>query len=204
MLGSSGFGWPASDIVRYRLVPAMSATAVGAALAIAGLFLQVLLRNPLASPFVLGLSSGAGLGYMLAAYLAWRVGVDLSGIGNVVGNVAGPVLAAMVGSFATLAIVWRLGTRRGVVEPITLVLAGVVVSAIAGAGSTTLQSLASVQLRSDFVMWMMGHIPDAAPLPLLGTVALLALAGMILGAWLGPALDAASLSDDEASASASR
>ncbi|MDZ4755274.1 MAG: iron ABC transporter permease [Phycisphaerae bacterium] len=197
-LGSTGFGWPDADIVRYRVAATAAACAVGAALAISGLFLQVLLRNPLASPFVLGLSSGAGFGYMLAMYLAWRFGLGLDGFFGV----AAPVVAATLGSLVTLGVVWRIGSRpagdSAVADPVTLVLAGVVVSAIAGAGSTALQSLVPAGLRGDFVAWMMGRIPDAPPVSLLVTVAVLALAGTALGALLGPALDAASLSDDEA------
>ncbi|MFO0828645.1 MAG: iron ABC transporter permease [Phycisphaerales bacterium] len=194
LLGSTGFGWPDAEIVHYRVAATASAAAVGAALAIAGLFLQVLLRNPLASPFVLGLSSGAGFGYMLALFVAWRFQFEVTGA---VAGVAGPVVAATLGSLATLAIVWAIGTRRGVAEPVTLVLAGVVVSAIAAAGSTALQSLVPAGLRGDFVGWMMGRIPDAPPRELLAVVAGLAIAGTALGAWLGPALDASSLSDDE-------
>jgi iron complex transport system permease protein len=195
-VGSSGFGWPASDVARYRIDAATAAAGIGAALAIAGLLLQVLLRNPLASPFVLGLSSGAGFGYMLALYLGYRFGVEL-GAGGVLG-VGGPVLCATAASLVTLGLVWRLGSRAGGSDPLALVLAGVVVSAIAGAGIVTLQSLVPNGLRGDLATWMMGRIPDAPPRGLLGTIAVLAILGTALATWLGRALDAASLSDDEA------
>lgn len=192
--GSSGFGWPDDAIVRFRVNALATAASVGAALAVAGLFLQVLLRNALASPFVLGLSSGAGLGYMLALYVAYAFGVEMRGVLGV----AAPTAAATVGSVVTLAIVWRLGVRRGVAEPLTLVLSGVVVGAIASAGSTALQSLVPTGLRGEFVGWMTGRIPDAPPLGLVATVGLLAVLSTAVGTWLAPALDAAMLSDDEA------
>ncbi|MDZ4756275.1 MAG: iron ABC transporter permease [Phycisphaerae bacterium] len=194
LIGSGGFGWPADAVVRYRVNAALGAAAVGSALAIAGLFLQVLLRNPLASPFVLGLSSGAGFGYMVALFLAWRFGIELQGgLG-----IGGPVLAATVGSLATLAIVWRLGARGGTADPLALVLAGVVLSAIAGAGTTAVQSLVPAGLRGDFLAWMMGRIPESPPAGLLVLVIVLAVTATAIGAALGRALDVASLSDDEA------
>ncbi len=198
LIGSTGFGWPIAEVAGFRLGAATTAAAVGAALAIAGLFLQVLLRNPLASPFVLGLSSGAGFGYMLALWIAWRFAIDWSaGAGTALG-VAGPVLAATAGSLLALLVVWRLGMRNGVADPLSLVLAGVVVSAIAGAATTALQSIVPNGLRGDFVGWMMGRIPESPPTGLLVVVAGLALVGVAAGCWLGPALDAASTSDDEA------
>lgn len=195
--GSSGFGWPDAAIVRYRVGAMGTAASVGAALALAGLFLQVLLRNALASPFVLGLSSGAGFGYMLALYVSWRFGVGLSGVIGV----AGTTVSATIGSLVTLAVVWALGVRRGVAEPLTLVLSGVVVGAIAAAGSVALQSLVPAGLRGDFVAWMTGRVPDAPPLELLSLVVGLTVVAAAIGTWLGPTLDAASLSDDEATSS---
>ena len=197
-VSSTGVSWPEADVIRYRGAATATSCAVGAALAISGLFLQVLLRNPLASPFVLGLSSGAGFGYMLALYIGSQFGIEFAGALGL----AAPVAFAMLGSLTALGVVWAIGARpagdQTVADPVTLILAGVVVSAIAAAGSTTLQSLVPAGLRGDFVMWMMGRIPDGPPTTLLLGVALLAIVGTIVGVWLGPALDAASLSDDEA------
>ncbi len=194
LAGSTGFGEPAEAVERYRLDSGLAATAVGVALAIAGLFLQVLLRNPLASPFVLGLSSGAGFGYMLALYLSWRFGLSVGGRFGV----AGPSLCAIAGSLVALALVWRIGSRRGVVDPLGLVLAGVIVGSMAAAGTSALQSLVPAGLRGDFVLWMMGRIPEAPPQGLLLAVSAVAALGAGLAIAIGRTLDAASLSDDEA------
>lgn len=194
LAGSTGFGEPTEAVERYRLDSGLAATAVGVALAIAGLFLQVLLRNPLASPFVLGLSSGAGFGYMLALYLSWRFGISLGGRFGV----AGPSLCAIAGSLVALGLVWRIGSRRGVVDPLGLVLAGVIVGSMAAAGTSALQSLVPAGLRGDFVLWMMGRIPEAPPQGLLLAVSAVAALGTGLAIAIGRTLDAASLSDDEA------
>ncbi len=206
LAGSSGFGAPHPSVERYRLDSGLAATAAGVALAMAGLFLQVLLRNPLASPFVLGLSSGAGFGYMFALYLGWLGWLGWLGISSESGvgaaasalGLTTPVLFATLGAFLTLGIVWRIGVRRGAVDPLALVLAGVIVGSIFSAGSAALQSLVPAGLRGDFVLWMMGRVPEAPPQRLLLVVSALAVTGAGLGIALGRSLDAACLSDDEA------
>ena len=66
------FGIPVRELLPLRLGATVSALAAGWALGLAGCLLQVLLRNPLASPWILGLSSGAGLGVMIALAIAIR------------------------------------------------------------------------------------------------------------------------------------
>ena len=63
------FGLPESNVLAIRIGSSIAAIAAGAALGLSGLAFQILLRNPLASPWVLGVSSGAGFGMMLAAWL---------------------------------------------------------------------------------------------------------------------------------------
>ena len=82
------FGVPESSVLAIRTGAAVAAIAAGSALALSGLAFQVLLRNPLASPWVLGVSSGAGFGLMLAAWLvvaggggAWLGNLLMSGAG---------------------------------------------------------------------------------------------------------------------------
>lgn len=198
LVGSSGVGLPGAEIVGYRVSATIVAATTGAALGLSGLLLQALLRNPLASPFILGVSSGAGFGYMLALYLGWRFGVDVAGPLAAALGVAGPVLAATAGGLLALVVVWMLGCRDGVPEPLSLVLAGVVVGAIAAAATTAVQSIVPNGLRGDFVGWMMGRIPEAPPRGLVVAVVGCAAIGVALAWRMGPALDAASTSDDEA------
>ncbi len=165
---------------------------VGASLALAGVLLQSLLRNPLASPEILGLSAGAGLGVMAASYAAYRATGALFVYG---GNVA----PATLGAFAALALVYALSQRRGLLDPLTLVLTGVVVGIVAGAGTLLFQSLLPDRGQST-VIWFLGTLNDNASwghvLGVLGGSA----AAVAAAAALGPAMDAASLSEDEARA----
>lgn len=191
LLGGAGAGWPGPEAVRYRLLAAASGIGVGAALGLSGLFLQVLLRNPLASPFILGLSGGASLGYVVALFLAWR-------LGGAAATPLGPVPAATLGAIVTMAIVWRFGTRDGRIDPITLVLAGAVLGAITGALTMAVQSLVPGSVRGDLVAWLMGRVPEAPDLGLLGVLAVLVVTSGVIGTLAGRALDVATLSDDEA------
>src|SRR6185295_7464492 len=112
-------GWPRGDTASYildtRLQRAALAIAAGVALACAGVALQALLRNPLAEPFVLGLSSGAALGIMAQSLLAYHLGRSLGG----------GYLGALTGAAASMGIVYTAGRRRGTIDPIGLLLVGV-------------------------------------------------------------------------------
>src|SRR5258706_5104034 len=147
-----------SEIVRsLRLPGALLALLVGGSLGVAGASLQALVRNPLADPFLLGLSGGAGLGAVLAIAL----------------HVAGPwalPLAAFAGALGAMALVYRLGLVGGAqLDPRVLLLAGVAVGAFAGAITTAIVSLAeAADLRNAF-LWLWGGLSGAS----LGTVLLI-------------------------------
>ncbi|HET6248913.1 MAG TPA: iron ABC transporter permease [Tepidisphaeraceae bacterium] len=123
-----GFGWPQAGYARsFRLESVLVASLVGASLAAAGVVYQAILRNPLADPYLLGVSGGASL----CAY-AWRL--------PLAGALAGSFLVAMSqqvaafsGAMIVVAIVLLLATRRGRLEPVTLLLVGVVLNSIDGA-----------------------------------------------------------------------
>jgi iron complex transport system permease protein len=109
----------------YRIEPVLIASLAGAALAAAGVVYQAILRNPLADPYLLGVSSGA----MLAAFL-WRLPLFFA---------TAPLLAAIgqqgfafAGAIVAVAVVLLLGTRRGRLDPVTVLLVGVIVNAING------------------------------------------------------------------------
>ena len=141
----------ASDIVRsLRLPRALLAFLVGGSLGLAGAALQALVRNPLADPFLLGLSGGAGLGAVLAIAL----------------HLAGPwsvPAAAFAGALVAMALVFRLGLAAGTaLDPRVLILAGVAVAAFTGAITTAIVSLANaVELRSA-LLWLWGGLSSAS------------------------------------------
>lgn len=182
--------WPDASYARFRYISVFMCIAIGCALATSGVLLQALLRNPLASPFILGLSSGAGLGVMTAMYVATVTNLTIFSGSNVV--------PALIGSLMVLAIVYALGRQRGMLDPLSLVLIGVVVSAVCGALIMFLQRLAPGGLRSDLAVWMMGNIPEGIELSRLVGILMIVLIGTAIATAMGRAMDAATFSDDEA------
>src|SRR5436309_1862266 len=142
-----------SDFVWNRRVRrGLLACLVGGLLGVAGAGLQALVRNPLADPFLLGLSGGAGLGAVLA------IALHLSG------PWALPV-AAFVGALAALGLVYRLGLvggTGGALDPRILLLGGVAIGAFAAAVTTAIVSLAdAAELRNAF-LWLWGGLSGAS------------------------------------------
>lgn len=123
MIGSGKQGiWPADPVIRYfRFETVLMASLVGAALASAGVVYQAILQNPLADPYLLGISSGASL----AAYL-WR----FAGLATLVGAQWSQQGFAFAGAILTVGIVFALAGARGSLEPLTLLLVGVIVNAV--------------------------------------------------------------------------
>ncbi|PYO91700.1 MAG: hypothetical protein DMD58_03635 [Gemmatimonadetes bacterium] len=140
-----------SDIVWSLRVPrALLAFLVGGSLGVAGASLQALVRNPLADPFLLGLSGGAGLGAVVAIAL------------HLPGPWALPI-AAFLGALAALGLVYRLGLIGGAsLDPRILLLGGVAIGAFAAAITTAIVSLAdAAELRNAF-LWLWGGLSGAS------------------------------------------
>jgi len=123
---------------------------VGGALAASGASLQALVRNPLADPYLLGLSGGASLGAVLAIALG-------------VGSVWGMPAAAFVGALVTIAVVYRLAlVAGGLLDSRVLLLAGVVVGAFAGALTSGILAVSeSARIRSA-MLWLLGGLGGAS------------------------------------------
>src|SRR5579864_3617668 len=123
---------------------------VGAALSVAGASFQALLRNPLADPYVLGVSSGAALGAILS--LAWL-----------------PLLPwtmpafAFVGALATIAAVYFLGRRRGQLDSTTLLLAGIISASFLSAVILFLMTMLSGHDLRGMAFWLMGDLASPPP-----------------------------------------
>jgi iron complex transport system permease protein len=168
----AGFGGPENQNTDYnilfgvRLPRALLAALIGAALACCGGTLQAILRNPLADPYILGISSGAGLG----AVIAILFGVSFSFFG---GSSIG--MAAFIGALATVWLVWLIGYTAGGRSAVTsLLLAGVVVNAFFSAVIMFLTSIAKAHEQRATVLWLMGNILEK------DTFTLLISAGFIL------------------------
>ncbi|WP_051304902.1 FecCD family ABC transporter permease [Chitinilyticum litopenaei] len=182
-IGSSGLGLSALQgadeerrallavIVDLRLPRALAALAVGALLALAGCLQQLLLRNPLADPYILGTSGGASVGALLALWL---------GAGALLVN-----LAAGLGALTSIVVVFALAGRDHSTTQARLLLTGVAVAAFCGAVSSLLLSLAPDGLLRGMVFWLLGDLAGAG-----WQSAALALAGVLgLALWLAPALN---------------
>ncbi len=187
--GVISLAWPHPEYAWVRWTALAVGATVGSGLATSGVLLQALLRNPLASPFLLGITAGAGLGVMFAMYFGHVTGVPVT---------SSSVLPALAGALAVMGVVYSLGQRRGWLDPVSLVLVGVIVSAICGALIMLLQHLVPAGLHGEITRWMMGRIPENTPTGSLVLVGGLSVAGVAIGMAMGRAMDAATLGDDEA------
>ncbi len=174
-----------------RLPRVVAALLVGASLAAAGVVLQALLRNPLATPFTLGVSAGAALGAMLA--MSFRLHVSLLGVSAVTG-------ASFVGSLGAVAIVYALArARRQGFSTNVLLLAGVTLNSFFSALILLVQYLADPAETLRAVRWLMGDLDVSSYTPILAALPLLAVATFAF-AWLPRALNLLSLDADAAAA----
>lgn len=130
-----------------RLPRVLAAFACGGLLALAGALLQVLLRNPLADPYILGVSGGAAVGALTAMLLGW---------GLVLTN-----LTSLVGALAAMAIVFGLSFRAGDWNLYRLLLTGVVLSAGCSAMIALILSLAPAGEVKGMLFWLMGDVSRA-------------------------------------------
>lgn len=163
--------WMADVLLHVRLPRILVAACVGAALAISGCVMQSLFRNPLASPSILGVSSGASLGAVVALYL-----------GLAALNIWLLPLFAFAGAGLTLLLVYLIAVRGGTTQLTSLLLAGIAISALNGALSATIlaMSLDNWQVSRMIVFWSMGgldartwdHVSLILPITLLGLVIL--------------------------------
>jgi iron complex transport system permease protein len=156
-------------------VPRVALAAVsGAGLALVGAAFQALLRNPLAEPYVLGVSGGAALGATLAIVVGLG-GATLLGASIV-------PLAALAGGMGATAVVYGLAQNaKRAASSTAILLAGVVVNAIASAAITFLKVLVTAKTAQDVLFWLMGFLPEVPSPGALGAVfAYVALGAAIL------------------------
>jgi len=174
--------------VRVRIARILLAAIVGAALACSGVVFQALLRNPLADPYILGISSGAGLGAMIAVIC----GLNWTLFGR------SPIAVfAFGGALGTVWLVWGIGKLTGKFHLTGLLLAGVVVNAFFSAVIMLLTSIAKSDQVYSTIFWLMGNMAEE-------DFAMLWIAGGCIGAgvtalfFLSPQLNALSFGEDDA------
>ena len=175
---------------RARLLRWLAAAVVGAGLAIGGMALQGLLRNPLADPYILGVSSGAGVGVLLgmAAAASWSALPEWAST---------PALA-FVGALVTCAVVYALAQRSGRLDPYTLILAGVIANTFNGAIMLAIYLYVDVYRIAEFTHWAMGRLPDSVDVRLLIMCGGLVIAGGCVLLWHAAAANVLTLGDQVA------
>ena len=157
----------AKIVLNIRLIKAVVALLAGEALSVSGLQMQTLFRNPLAGPYVLGISSGASLGVAL---------VVLAGVGSSIG-IAG---AAWLGAAVVLLVIAAVGHR--IKDIMVILILGMMFSSGVSAVVQILQYLSKEEALKAFVIWTMGSLGDVT-VPQLAILLPSVIVGLLLAVW---------------------
>ncbi len=141
-------------IEKFRLPKAFTATLVGGGLGICGLQMQTLFRNPMAGPFILGISSGSGLGVALLIFLGVELGIifELSGIARSWVM----VFASAFGSFGVLMTVILASVK--IKDSVTLLILGLMIGAASSALISIMQYFSQATSIQAYMMWSLGSL----------------------------------------------
>jgi iron complex transport system permease protein len=164
-------------VVKARLPRVALAAIAGAGLSVAGAALQAMLRNPLAEPYLLGVSGGAALGATVAI---------LAGVSSftLLGAAFLP-LAALAGGLLATVLVYSLARSTGSISGTEILLAGIIVNAVASALVTFAKTLATASRTQELLFWLVGFVEVPAPAAL-GAVTVYVAAGAVT-LWLDAA-----------------
>lgn len=176
----------ADILTQIRLPRTLIATAVGASLAVSGYILQALSRNPLADPYLTGVSSGAGLAVALAIILGLNISLMPA--------------CAFIGGLAAALLVAQMAKRAGGLSVTRLILGGVAISAVCGSLITLIitQSGGAPQAQG-IIFWLAGGIAGRGWSDL-GTLSLYTIGGIIATLLLSKQIRVLSLGDETAQA----
>ena len=174
--------------VQVRVPRIILAAIVGAALACSGVVFQALLRNPLADPYILGISSGAGLGAIIAV---------ISGLNWTLWGRSPIAVFAFAGATGTVWLVWFIGRLAGKSHVTGLLLAGVVVNAFFSAVIMFLTSVAKAEQVYSTIFWLMGNMAEE-DFFVLWVSAGCVVAGVLALFYISPQLNAISFGEDDA------
>jgi iron complex transport system permease protein len=193
--GPAGLALPEPDLVLLRGSRVALAVVVGAALSATGAALQSLLRNPLADPFVLGVSGGAAMGAAIGVATAVAIGIG-SGTSVVTG---GAIVGALVASALLVAFV-RLREGGGADESHAggnAILVGVVVNAFSWAVVATVRTMLPAFDAAGLSVWLIGSLHYPEPMAL-GVAAVATVVGLAILVACGPSLSLLQGGDDDA------
>lgn len=188
VLSGADPGSAAADIVlRIRLPRVVLAILVGASLAVSGVLFQALLRNPLADPFVLGISGGAALGAILVLSLGSAVGLGYAAVPP----------AAFAGSVCATLLLYTVAGSRGRVSATHLLLTGVVFNAFASAAIVFLASISGLMEGAGIFLWLIGSLA-ASRVEVAGWVAVFLAVGLACAVPLARSLNLLTLGEESA------
>ena len=176
-------------LLEARLPRVLLGAIAGGGLAAVGVAFQAVLRNPLAEPYVLGVSGGSALGATLAI-LAGAAGTTLAGASLV-------PLAALAGGIGATVLVYSLVRAGGAASGASILLAGVVVNAIASAVITFMKTLVSASKAQELLFWLMGFL-DVQSWRQIAFVAVYVFAGVAILLFDAARLNVLALGDDGA------
>ncbi|MFP2934003.1 FecCD family ABC transporter permease [Pyxidicoccus sp. 3LG] len=181
-----------------RLPRALLGAIVGAALAASGTTLQGLLRNPLADPFILGVSGGAALGATLALAVGLAtVGEVAPGMAGALARLSAPALFAFLGAGASILFVLSASRGAAARTPYAALLTGVVFNSFASAAITLIKTLSAPDRLGEILYWLVGSLPYEHGSSLV--LSALLQAGALAVMWaLSGRLNLLSLGDDDA------
>jgi iron complex transport system permease protein len=134
-------------IYQIRFPRALTAIFAGGGLAVAGAILQAMLRNPLAEPYILGISSGSAFGAILSIALIGTFSFVLTPI------------TALLGSTVVIIVVYMLGKRRGTIDINTMLLSGIMIGAFFSALILIIITLSGESLKN-FIFWLLGNLSN--------------------------------------------
>lgn len=178
-----GFGTPDGEIFwRLRLPRTIAAFFCGAGLAAGGMVFQAMFRNPLATPFTLGISSGAALGACLYLYLG--IGAGFGGLMSGWLASIGSLGAALAGSLLSILLVWLVTRARGGFSTPVMLLAGVVVNFFFASLVLLVQYLADMQDLQRMTRWLLGSVTGIARPRLVDLALLVSVCSICLGRYL--------------------
>jgi iron complex transport system permease protein len=189
----------ATVLYQLRLPRVLLAAEVGAALSVSGVALQALLRNPLADPFVFGLSGGAAVGTAVVVIASGTaLGTAAVSAASFFGLLPAQ-LAAVAGAMVAAVVVYTLGRARGQLEPTRALLVGVVFNSFASALVLAVEAILKPDQTQAVLLWLSGTLGYEA-IPLLAGAAVALLVPMTLLIALAGRLNLLALGDEGAAA----
>lgn len=177
-------------IYNIRLPRMILGVLIGAALAVSGLLMQGLFRNPLADPGLVGVSAGAGLGAVGIIVLGTTMLAPLTALLGIYAL----QIASFTGGLITTFILYRVATRSGQTAIATMLLAGIALGALAGAATGVMVYIANDSQLRDLTFWGLGSLSGANWTKIMASGPII-VAALVVSAFLGKGLNALTLGE---------